>query len=73
MTPDPHPVGSFVAVKTYSAARRRFPRAAVICRDGGGYRAFACLDDWYIWRRLPALERGRSALAQLLQEQGIIP
>ena len=41
----------FVPVKSYAAARRRFPRAAVIVRDGEGYRAFASLGDWLTWKR----------------------
>lgn len=40
-----------VPVRSYRAARRRYPRAAVICRADGGYRAFASLTDYRTWRK----------------------
>jgi hypothetical protein len=42
----------FVPVKSYRAARRRYPRAAIICKVDGGYMCFASRADWLKWRAM---------------------
>ena len=41
----------FVPVKSYLTARRRYPRAFIICRVAGGFIAFASRADHQRWKR----------------------
>lgn len=46
----------FVPVKSYEAARRRYPRAAIISRVPGGFMCFASKADYLKWKAAQLLQ-----------------